>query len=115
MNARININVSAINYDETSRAISKALSLLEERTHRKDEFTMTDSEFAFGWHFFITSVSQEMIEKLAEQMGTDFDNLKGKTLYTKFLTWLDGQIKATSPRFKLAIKEEMESSRFGIF
>ena len=39
---------------------------------------MTDSEFAFGWHFFVVSVNRSLVEKLAEQMGSDFNNLKGK-------------------------------------
>ena len=115
MNARLNINVSTIDYDKTSKALTRALSLLEERTHGENEFVMTDSEFAFGWHFFVLSVNQAMIEELSEQMGQDFEKLKGKGTDKKFLTWLTNQIESRSPRFKLAIKEEMESSKFGIF
>ena len=115
MSVRLNINVSAVDYDKTSKAISKTLSLLEERIHGQDEFVMTDSEFAFGWHFFVVSINREMIEKLSEQMGGDFEKLKGKDTEKKFLTWLNNQVQAGVPRFKLAIKEEMESSKFGIF
>ncbi len=115
MGPRININVSAVDYDKTSSAISKTLTLLEERIHGEDEFVMTDSEFAFGWHFFVVSVDREMVEKLSEQMGPDFDRLKGKGPEKKFLTWLAGQVEAGVPRFKLAIKEEMESSKYGVF
>jgi len=115
MNPRININVSAVDYDKTSKAISRTLTLLEERVHGEDEFVMTDSEFAFGWHFFVVSVNRWMVEKLSEQMGSDFDRLKGKGVEKKFLTWLANQVGAGVPRFKLAIKEEMESSKYGIF
>ena len=115
MSARLNINVSAVDYDKTSKAITKTLTLLEERIHGEDEFVMTDSEFAFGWHFFVVSVNREMIEKLSEQMGPDFERLKGKGADKKFLSWLSSQVEAGIPRFKLAIKEEMESSKFGIF
>ncbi len=115
MSSRININVSAVDYDKTSKAIGKTLALLEERIHGEDEFAMTDSEFAFGWHFFVVSVSRSMVEKLSEQMGPDFDRLKGKGFEKKFLTWLASQAGAGIPRFKLAIKEEMESSKYGIF
>ena len=73
MNARININVSAVDYEKTSKQIISTLSLVEEMVHGKNEFVLTDSEFAFGWHFFVVSVNVEMIHKLAEQMGTDFD------------------------------------------
>jgi len=48
-------------------------------------------------------------------MGSDFDKLKGKGIERKFITWLTNHTKNESPRFKMAIKEEMESNKFGIF
>jgi hypothetical protein len=115
MEGRMHINVSAVDYDHTSTAISRQLSLLEEMVHGQDDFAITDSEFAFGWHFFVVSVNRALVEKLVDQMGSDFDRLKGKGTEKKFLTWLTGNIESKTPRFKLAIKEEMESSKFGIF
>jgi len=115
MEGRININVSAIDYDQTSKALSRQLSLLEEMVHGQEDFAMTDSEFAFGWHFFVVSINRSLVEKLIDQMGSDFDRLKGKSPEKKFLTWLANNIEGKSPRFKLAIKEEMESSKYGIF
>ncbi len=112
---RININVSAVDYDKTSKALTHQLSLLEEMVHSEEDFVMTDSEFAFGWHFFVLSVNRSLVEKLMEVMGPDFVVLKGKSMEKKFLTWLTSKVNAKSPRFKLAIKEEMESSKFGIF
>jgi hypothetical protein len=115
MEERININVSAVDYDKTSKALTHQLSRLEEMVHSQEDFVMTDSEFAFGWHFFVLSVNRTLIEKLTDMMGSDFDKLKGKGIEKKFLTWLTKNIENKSPRFKLAIKEEMESSKFGIF
>ena len=115
MDGRININVSAIDYDKTSKALTQQLIHLEEMVHSQEEFVMTDSEFAFGWHFFVLSVNKSLIEKLADLMGPDFEKLKGKGAEKKFLTWLSKNVESKSPRFKLAIKEEMESSKFGIF
>ena len=115
MEGKININVSAVDYDKTSKALTRQLSLLEEMVHGKEDFVMTDSEFAFGWHFFVLSVNRTLVQKLAEMMGADFDRLKGKGLEKKFLTWLTKNVENKSPRFKVAIKEEMESSKFGIF
>ncbi len=115
MEARININVSAIDYDKTSKALTRQLALLEEMVHSEEDFVMTDSEFAFGWHFFVLSVNKSLVEKLVEMMGPDFDKLKGRGVEKKFLTWLTKNVETKSPRFKLAIKEEMESSKFGIF
>ena len=112
---RININVSAVDYDKTSKAITQQLSLLEEMVHSHNDFTMTDSEFAFGWHFFVVSVNKTLVEKLADQMGVDFDKIKGKGIEKKFLTWLTNNLEGKTPRFKIAIKEEMESSKYGIF
>ena len=115
MDARININVSAVDYDKTSKALTRQLVLLEEMVHSKEDFVMTDSEFAFGWHFFVLSVNKSLVEKLAEMMGADFEKLKGRGIEKKFLTWLTKNVETKSPRFKLAIKEEMESSKFGTF
>jgi len=115
MRDRININVSAIDYDKTSKEIISVLSRLEEMVHSEDEFVVTDSEFAFGWHFFVVSVNSTIIQKLADQLGPEFKNLKGKSLEKKFLKWLEMKIGKDTPRFKLAIKEEMESSKYGLF
>ena len=115
MESRLNINVSAIDYDKTSKALTQQLILLEEMVHGKDDFTMTDSEFAFGWHFFVLSVNRVLIQKLESLMDADFQKLKGRGTDNKFLTWLTKNIENKSPRFKVAIKEEMESSKFGIF
>jgi len=115
MEGRININVSAVDYDKTSKEIKTQLTLLEEMVHGENDFVVTDSEFAFGWHFFVVSVSRELVEKLADQVGPDFNRLKGKGMEKKFLTWLTNRIEQKIPRFKLVIKEEMESSKYGIF
>ncbi|MFQ5441010.1 MAG: hypothetical protein ACE5DL_06070 [Nitrosopumilaceae archaeon] len=115
MDDRININVSAVNYDHTSKTIARKLSLLEEMVHGNDDFAMTDSEFAFGWHFFVVSVNRSLVEKLAVQMGSEFDRLKGKNMEKKFLSWIGNSLEDKEHRFKLAIKEEMESSKYGIF
>ncbi len=115
MEGRMNINVSAVDYDKTSKALTHQLSLLEEMVHGEEDFVMTDSEFAFGWHFFVLSVNKSLIQKLVDMMGPDFEKLKGKGTEKKFLTWLTNKLENKSPRFKLAIKEEMESSKFGIF
>ncbi len=115
MDDRININVSAIDYDKTSKAISHKLLLLEEMVHGNEDFVMTDSEFAFGWHFFVVSVNRSLVEKLVEQMGSDFNKIKGKGIEKKFLTWIANNMENKEHRFKLAIKEEMESSKYGIF
>ena len=115
MEDRLNINVSAVDYDKTSKALTYQLSMLEEMVHGEEDFVMTDSEFAFGWHFFVLSINKSLIQKLVEMMGPDFEKLKGKGREKKFLTWLTKNIEERSPRFKLAIKEEMESSKYGIF
>lgn len=115
MQDRLNINVSAIDYDKTSKAIKTSLTLLEEMVHAEDGFIITDSEFAFGWHFYVVSVERALIRKLADQMGQDFEKLKGKGADKKFLTWLTQKIEKQDLKIKLAIKEEMESSKYGIF
>ncbi|MDI1494754.1 MAG: hypothetical protein K8823_60 [Cenarchaeum symbiont of Oopsacas minuta] len=109
------INVSAINYEATSTAIATVLDRMQDIIHGNNEFRITDSEAAFGWHFFVVAVNVEAIKKLATLLGKDFQCQKGKGIEKKFLTWIMQGIGDKSPRFKLAIKEEMESSKFGIF
>jgi hypothetical protein len=115
MNGRININVSATDYDKTSREITNTLGRVEEMVHETDGFVVTDSEFAFGWHFYVVSVREDLVQKLADQMGVDFQKLKGKTLDKKFLSWLSQKMEQKSLKVKFAIKEEMESSKYGVF
>ena len=115
MEERININVSSTEYDNTSKEIKNTLTLVEEMVHGQDDFIITDSEFAFGWHFYVVSVNRELVLKLSEQRGTEFEKLKGKGVDKKFLTWLTNQISQKGLKAKFAIKEEMESSKFGIF
>ena len=115
MQERLNINVSAIDYDKTSSAIKSTLNLLEEMVHYEDGFIITDSEFAFGWHFYVVCVNKDLIEKLSDQMGSDFEKIKGRGLEKKFLTWLTKKVEDKNLKIKLVIKEEMESSKYGIF
>ena len=115
MEERININVSAQEYDKTSKEIEKTLARMEEMVHGQEDFVITDSEFAFGWHFFIVSVNREMVIKLADMMGEQFDKYKGKGLDKKFISLLSEKMDGSDLKVKFAIKEEMESSKFGIF
>jgi hypothetical protein len=115
VNGRININVSATDYDKSSKEITRALAGLEEMVHESDGFAVTDSEFAFGWHFYVVSVRQDLVHKLSDQMGPDFQKLRGKGMEKKFLSWLTQKMEQKSLKVKLAIKEEMESSKYGIF
>ena len=115
MEERININVSATNYDQSSDGIRSILRRLEEMVHEEEGFVITDSEFAFGWHFYVVSVNRILAQKLADQMGQDFQKLKGKSLDKKFLKWLSQKIQQKNIKAKLAIKEEMESSKYGVF
>ena len=112
----MNINVSASDYDKSSTTIKSTLTRLEEMVHYTDDgFIITDSEFAFGWHFFVVCVNRDLIQKFADQLGPDFEKIKGKTMEKKFLTWLSEKVGKGETRIKLAIKEEMESSKYGIF
>ncbi|MEO9277168.1 MAG: hypothetical protein ABI340_05260 [Nitrososphaera sp.] len=115
MQERININVSATDYENSSKAIINTLRNLEQMVHGENDFIVTDSEFAFGWHFYVVCVNRSLVKRLSEQMGPDFEKVKGKGLDHKFLTWLNDKVVQRNVKVKLAIKEEMESSKFGIF
>ena len=115
MEERLNINVSATNYENSSKEIGNILTMVEEMVHEEEDFVMTDSEFAFGWHFYVLSINLILIQKLANQLGEDFQRLKGRGLEKKFLTWFSQQVQEKNLKAKLAIKEEMESSKYGVF
>jgi hypothetical protein len=115
MEERININVSATEYDKTSKEVKKVLGRMGEMVHVEDGFVITDSEFAFGWHFFIISVNRDMVIQLADMMGEEFNKYKGKGLDKKFISLLSEKMDGKDIKIKFAIKEEMESSKFGIF
>ncbi|MCE2509161.1 MAG: hypothetical protein J4G04_07710 [Nitrosopumilaceae archaeon] len=115
MEGRLNINVSTVDYEKTSAALIHQLTLLEEMVHGEDDFVVTDSEFALGWHFFVASVNRTLVARLKEQMGPAFEGLRGRGDDKKFLSWLESRLGGQVPRFKLAIKEEMESSKYGLF
>tara|TARA_B100001123_G_scaffold235413_1_gene264082 strand:+ start:459 stop:806 length:348 start_codon:yes stop_codon:yes gene_type:complete len=115
MEERININVSATEYDKTSKEIKKTLTRMEEMVHGQDEFVITDSEFAFGWHFFVVSINREMVIKIADMMGEQYEKYKGKGLDKKFISLISERMMNSDARVKFALKEEMESSKFGIF
>ncbi|MDE1826211.1 MAG: hypothetical protein KGH83_01290 [Thaumarchaeota archaeon] len=115
MEERININVSAIDYESTSKAIISTLNNLEQMVHGEKDFIVTDSEFAFGWHFYVVCINKSLVRKLSDQLGPDFERIKGKTLEHKFLKWLEQKVIQKNIKVKLAIKEEMESSKYGIF
>jgi len=115
MQERININVSATDYKVTSKAIISTLSNLEQMVHGENDFIVTDSEFAFGWHFYVVCVNKSLVRKLSEQLGPDFEKIKGKTLEHKFLNWLTQKVVQKDIKVKFAIKEEMESSKYGMF
>jgi hypothetical protein len=115
MQERININVSATDYELTSKAIISTLSSLEQMVHGENEFIVTDSEFAFGWHFYVVCINRSLVKRLSEQLGPDFEKIKGKTLDHKFLNWLTQKVVQKNVKVKLAIKEEMESSKYGMF
>lgn len=112
---RIHINVSATDYDKSSKEITSTLTLMEEMVHENDCFVVTDSEFAFGWHFYVLSVKSGMVQKFADQKGEEFSRLRGKSLEKKFLSWLSEKMEQKNLRVKFAIKEEMESTKYGLF
>ncbi|WOV93402.1 MAG: hypothetical protein R1F52_01885 [Candidatus Nitrosoabyssus spongiisocia] len=114
MESAVYVNVSTTDYENASNKIKTVLTHAQEMTHGEDRFVITDSEFAFGWHFFVVGVSISLVQRLMQQMGDDFQRLKGKGTDEKFLTWMKNMI-GDVPRLKIELKEKMESSKFGIF
>ena len=66
MQSTVHINVSAIDYDATSRALATVLDRMQDMIHGKEEFRITDSEAAFGWHFFVVTVNERQLKNLLQ-------------------------------------------------
>ncbi len=111
----IEINVAALNYDKESRIISNALREIEAMVHGKDEFSIGDPQFTFGWYFFTLSVSKDLVIRLMNMLGNEFVNVKGKTFENKFLNYLAARLKQVGCDVQLNLKAEMETSKFGLF
>ena len=80
---RLNINISATDYNKTSNELRAELSLLEKSVHGKNDFVITDYEFTFGWYFYVVSINLELIKKFSQQLGHEYEKLKGKSLEKK--------------------------------
>ena len=102
MQERININVSATNYEQTSDGIRSVLTKLEEMVHEEDGFVITDSEFAFGWHFYIVSVNKILVDKLADQIGERFQKIKGKGFRKEILNLVFTTNARKKPKGKIS-------------
>ena len=111
----IEINVAALNYDKESRIISTALKEIEALVHGKDQFTIGDPQFTFGWYFFTLSVSKDLVVRLMNLLGNEFLTIKGKTFENKFLNYLAKRLKQVGCDVHLNLKAEMETSKFGLF
>lgn len=111
----IEINVAALNYDKESGMIQSALREMEAMVHVKDEFSIGDPQFTFGWYFFTLSVSKNLVLKLMNLLGNEFSSMKGKTFENKFLNYLAARLKQVGCDVHLNLKAEMETSKFGLF
>lgn len=112
---RIEINVAVLDYDRDSEILTRALKEVESLVHGKNEFSLGDPQFAFGWHFFTLYVSRDLLVKLANLLGNEFLSVKGKTFEKKFVNWLTARLKEFGCEMKLDLKAEIESSKYGLF
>ena len=76
MESRLNINVSAIDYDKTSKVLTHQLTLLEEMVHGKEDFVMTDSEICIWMAFFCLKCKQNTSAKIRINDGCRFSKIK---------------------------------------
>ena|SRR3972149_10551825 len=111
----IEINVAALNYDKESKILQSALKEIEVMVHGKNEFSIGDPQFTFGWYFFTLSVSKDLVLKLMNLLGNEFLSVKGRTFENKFLNYLAARLKQVGCDVHLNLKAEMETSKFGFF
>lgn len=111
----IEINVAAVNYNRESQILQRVMQEIEAMVHGKDDFSLGDPQFTFGWYFFTLSISRELAVKLANLLGNEFLSVKGKSFEKKFVNWLTARLKQLDCDVHLNLKAEMETSKFGLF
>jgi hypothetical protein len=111
----IEINVAVLNYERDSQLLTRALKEVEAMVHGKNEFVLGDPQFTFGWYFFTLYVSRELLVKIANLLGNEFLNVKGKSFEKKFVNWLTARLKQLGCEMKLDLKSEIETSKYGLF
>jgi len=111
----IEINVAAVNYDQESQIMARALREIEAMVHGKDDFVIGEPQFTFGWYFFTLYVSRDLIVKLVNLLGNEFLAVKGKSFEKKFVNWLNTRLKQVGCSVHLNLKSEMETTKFGLF
>ncbi len=112
---KIEINVAVMNHARDSQILTKALEEVEVMVHSKNDFVVGEPQFAFGWYFFTLSVSRELLVKLANLLGDEFLNVKGKSFEKKFVNWFNKRLKVRGCEMKLDLKSEIETSKYGLF
>ena len=83
--------------------------------HGKDEFSIGDPDFTFGWYFFTLSISKDLVVRLVNLLGNEFLKVKGKSFENKFLNYLSARLKEVGCNVHMNLKAEMETSKFGLF
>ncbi len=111
----IELSVTASNYKRDSEIIRLALKEVMDLTHSDYDFDISEPEYTFGWYFFIVTINKSVILKLANLLGNEFLNIKGKTHEIKFVNWLTARLKRFGCNVHIMLKEDFMSSKYGLF
>jgi hypothetical protein len=112
------IVLQAASIDPDAREIEAFMGEILKLAHAEDsDLRIGSVKPAFGWNFYVLSVSRMAVSQLAQLPGSDILKTKGDTLEQKFVNWLNRQTKKKSIDDKLHFNllSDLKSSRYGLF
>jgi hypothetical protein len=98
-----------------SRLVAEMLENLAKITGREPDLRAGEPESAFGWTFYLLSVSRDMVVRLAALPDNGIARSKGSTLDQKFATWLNRQLGERAEGVQVRLLSDLKSSQFGLF
>jgi len=112
------IVMQAASTEPDARMIEAILAEVLKIVHvQESDFHVGSGEYTFGWNFYLLSVSESIVRRLAQLPESDVLKVKGDSLEQKFVNWLNGQTKKKNidDKVHFSLLSDLKSSRYGLF
>ena len=112
------IVIQAASIEPDARIIEAILVEVLKIVHiQQSDFHFGSAEYTFGWNFYLLSISESAVKRLAQLPESDILKVKGDSLEQKFVNWLNGQTKKKNigDKVHFSLLSDLKSSRYGLF
>lgn len=112
------IFMQAASTEPDARIIEAILGEVLKIVHvQESDFHLGSAEYTFGWNFYLLSINESVVMRLAQLPESDVLKVKGDSLEQKFVNWLNGQTKKKNVDDKIhfSLLSDLKSSRYGLF